>query len=144
MWVSQMYGHYLLPGHGNDYDRRIANTIRIGDKHRSPEILIRLVHQAQVLPHLHDWAKKNTSTTTTPWRSPCWWSTSTSWTTTTTSTDQIMVSYAQCTRCNATVPVSFVLTLGTGTCEPALCNCSAWVWRAWNSWNSTKLLSCFA
>ena len=53
-----MYGHYLLPGHGNDYDRRIANTIRIGDKHRSPEILIRLVHQAQVLPHLQDWAKK--------------------------------------------------------------------------------------
>ena len=26
----------------------------------------------------------------------------------------------------------------------ALCNCSAWVWRAWNSWNCNKLLSCFA
>ena len=32
-----------------------------------------------------------------------------------TSTDQIMVSCAQCSRCNATVPVSFVLTLETGT-----------------------------
>ena len=31
-----------------------------------------------------------------------------------TSTDQIMVSCAQCTYCNATVPVSFVLTLETG------------------------------
>ena len=150
MWILEMYGkHYLFPGHDNDYDRRIANTIGIGDKHRSPEILIRLVHQAQVLPHLQDWAKKKSTstswiTTTAPWRLTCWWSTSTSWATTTTSTDQIMVSCAQCTRCNLTVPMSFVLTRGTGTREHALCNCSAWVWRAWNSWKSTKLISCFA